>query len=169
MVEYVLLSAYVPIILDADGLNAVADYPYLADYFTENVIVTPHLGEMARLTGREIGELRENLPEAAVWYGEEKGVTCVLKDAVTVTARKDGLVVLGNSGSSALAKGGSGDVLTGVIAGLVALGLSEDDAASLGVWIHGLAGRLAGKERGEYSVLARETADALLREDSFGV
>ncbi|MBP3927326.1 MAG: bifunctional ADP-dependent NAD(P)H-hydrate dehydratase/NAD(P)H-hydrate epimerase, partial [Clostridium sp.] len=76
---------------------------------------------------------------------------------------------LGNSGSSALAKGGSGDVLTGVIAGLVALGLSEDDAASLGVWIHGLAGRLAGKERGEYSVLARETADALLREDSFGV
>lgn len=168
LVEYVLLSAYVPIILDADGLNAVADYPYLADYFTENVIVTPHLGEMSRLTGWDIGKLRENLPEAAVSYEEEKGVTCVLKDAVTVTARKDGLVVLGNSGSSALAKGGSGDVLTGVIAGLVALGLSEDDAASLGVWIHGLAGRLAGKERGEYSVLARETADALLREESFG-
>lgn len=167
LVESVLLAAYVPIILDADGLNAVSDYPYLADYFTENVVVTPHLGEMSRLTGKEIGELRENLPRAAIQYSEEKGVTCVLKDAVTVTARKDGSVVLGTSGSGALAKGGSGDVLTGVIAGLIALGLSEDDAASLGVWIHGLAGCLAGKERGEHSVLARETADMLLREASF--
>lgn len=165
LVEYILLSAYVPIVLDADGLNAVADYPYLADYFTENVIVTPHLGEMSRLTGKEISELRENLPEAALQYSEEKGVTCVLKDAVTVTAGKDGNLYIGTSGSSALAKGGSGDVLTGTIGGLLALGLSEDEAASLGVWVHGMAGSLAGKEKGEHSVLARDTADALLRKE----
>lgn len=164
MVEYVLLSAYVPIILDADGLNAVSDYQYLADYFTENVIVTPHLGEMSRLTGKDISELRENLPEAALQYSEEKGVTCVLKDAVTVTAGKDGTIYLGTSGSGALAKGGSGDVLTGVIAGLLALGCPEEEAASMGVWIHGLAGSLAGKEKGEHSVLARDTADCLLRD-----
>ena len=165
LVEYILLSAYVPIVLDADGLNAVADYPYLADYFTENVIVTPHLGEMSRLTGKEISELRENLPEAALQYSEEKGVTCVLKDAVTVTAGKDGNLYIGTSGSSALAKGGSGDVLTGTIGGLLALGFSEDEAASLGVWVHGMAGSLAGKEKGEHSVLARDTADALLRKE----
>lgn len=163
LVEYVLLSAYVPIILDADGLNAVADYPYLADYFTENVIVTPHLGEMSRLTGKEISELRENLTEAALLYSEEKGVTCVLKDTVTVTACKDGNIYLGTSGCGALAKGGSGDVLTGVIAGLLALGLTEDEAASLGVWVHGLAGSTAGENIGMHSVLARETADAILR------
>ena len=92
LVQNVLLSAYVPIIVDADGLNAVAQHPHLSGYFTENVIVTPHLGEMARLTGRSIEDLKRDLVESAVRYGEENGVTCVLKDAVTVTAglRRDG-------------------------------------------------------------------------------
>lgn len=164
LVQYVLLSAYVPIVLDADGLNAVADYPYLADYFTENVIVTPHLGEMARLTDKEIEELKENLPEAAIAYSEEKGITCVLKDAVTVAAGKDGEVFINSSGSGAMAKAGSGDVLTGTIAGLIALGLPEDEAAAMGVWLHGCAGVRAAGKRGEHSVLAREIADALLEQ-----
>lgn len=107
------------IIVDADGLNAVAQHPHLSGYFTENVIVTPHLGEMARLTGRSIEDLKRDLVESAVRYGEEKGVTCVLKDAVTVTAGRDGNVYIGDSGCAAMAKGGSGDVLTGVIAGLL--------------------------------------------------
>lgn len=165
LVEYILLAAYVPMVLDADALNAVAEYPYLADFLTENMIVTPHLGEMSRLTGKEISLLRENLPEAASAYSEEKGVVCVLKDSVTVTAGRDGSIYIGDSGSSALAKGGSGDVLAGTIGGLLTLGLSEDEAASLGVWVHGMAGRLAGKEKGEHSVLARETANALLRKE----
>lgn len=163
LVEFILLSAYVPIVLDADALNVVAEYPYLADFLTENVIVTPHLGEMSRLTGIERDTLRENLPEAAYRYSEETGVICVLKDSVTVTAGRDGTLYLGDSGSSALAKGGSGDVLAGTIGGLLALGLSEEEAASCGVWVHGMAGSLAGKEKGEHSVLARDTAEALLR------
>ena len=134
--QNVLLSAYVPIIVDADGLNAVAQHPHLSGYFTENVIVTPHLGEMARLTGHSIEDLKRDLVESAVRYGEEKGVTCVLKDAVTVTAGRDGNVYIGDSGCAAMAKGGSGDVLTGVIAGLLALGFSEDEAAALGVFLH---------------------------------
>ncbi len=72
LVQNVLLSAYVPIIVDADGLNAVAQHPHLSGYFTENVIVTPHLGEMARLTGRSIEDLKRDLVESAVRYGEEK-------------------------------------------------------------------------------------------------
>lgn len=165
LVEFILLSAYVPIVLDADALNMVAEYPYLADFLTENVIVTPHLGEMSRLTGKEISRLRENLPEAAYAYSEETGVVCVLKDSVTVTAGRDGVIYIGDSGSSALAKAGSGDVLAGTIGGLLAMGLSEEEAASLGVWVHGLAGSLAGKEKGEHSVLAEDTANALLRKE----
>lgn len=158
LVQSVLLSAYVPIIVDADGLNVVAEYPYLAGYFTENVIVTPHLGEMARLTEKETDELKRDLPGAAACYSEEKGVTCVLKDSVTVTACRDGKVYIGDSGCSAMAKGGSGDVLTGVIAGLIALGLPEEEAAAMGVWVHGRAGRAAAEEKGSHSVLAREIA-----------
>lgn len=165
LVELILLSAYVPIVLDADALNVVAEYPYLADFLTENVIVTPHLGEMSRLTGKEIAKLRQNLPEAAYAYSEETGVICVLKDSVTVTAGRDGMIYIGDSGSSALAKGGSGDVLAGTIGGLLALGLSEEEAASFGVWVHGMAGSLAGKEKGEHSVLAEDTANALLRKE----
>lgn len=168
LTEYVLLSAYVPIILDADGLNAVAKYPHLADFFTENVIVTPHLGEMARLTQKDIGILRENLPGAAAAYCEEKGVTCVLKDTVSVVASKDGSVFLNSSGCGAMAKAGSGDVLTGMIAGLIALGLQDDEAAFMGVWLHGLAGEHAGERKGEHSVLAREIADSIMREDRDG-
>ena len=162
LVQTVLLSAYVPIIVDADGLNAVAEYPHLAGYFTENVIVTPHLGEMARLTGRDAEELRADLAGVAAGYSEEKGITCVLKDSVSVVARRDGTVFVGDSGCSAMAKGGSGDVLTGVIAGLIALGLSEDEAASAGVWIHGLAGRTAAGKKGTHSVLARDIAECIL-------
>ncbi len=68
----VLLSAYVPIIVDADGLNAVAQHPHLSGYFTENVIVTPHLGEMARLTGRSIEDLKRDLVESAVRMAKKK-------------------------------------------------------------------------------------------------
>lgn len=162
MVQCVLLSAYVPIIVDADGLNVVAEYPHLAGYFTENVIVTPHLGEMSRLTEMEIDDLKRDLPGAAARYSEEKGVTCVLKDAITVTACRDGSIYIGDSGCSAMSKGGSGDVLTGVIAGLIALGLTEEEAAAMGVWVHGMAGQAAAIEKGSHSVLARDIAAHLL-------
>lgn len=161
LVESVLCDAYVPIILDADAINLAARYPYLKGYFTDNIILTPHLSEFSRLTGKSVEEVRENLLQAAEEFAEQYGVTCVLKDAATVTARKDGRLFVNTSGSPAMAKGGSGDVLTGVIAGLLALGMEDCEAASLGVYIHGLAGELAAKRYGVHSVLARETADCL--------
>lgn len=168
LLEYVLLSAYVPIILDADGLGAVAKYPHLADYFTENVIVTPHLGEMARLTGKTVDEIKADLPGAAADYCESKGVTCVLKDAVTVAAQKDGRVFINSSGNAGMAKAGSGDVLTGAIAGLIALGLPEDMAAAFGVYLHGLAGDRVCRARGPHALLARELADAMMQDEGEG-
>ncbi len=161
MVEAVLEHAYVPIILDADAINLAARYPYLKNFFTENIILTPHLSECSRLTGKTVDEIRDALIDTAREVSEQYGVTCVLKDAATVIARKDGNLFINPSGSPAMAKGGSGDVLCGVIAGLLGLGMEECEAASLGVYIHGLAGEAAARKFGVHSVLAGELADCV--------
>ncbi len=160
LTEDVLTSAYVPVIIDADGLNAIAAHPYLTSYYTENIVITPHLGEMARLMGRTIPEIQEGLAQTASEYAGRYGITCVLKDAATVAAGRDGRLFLNTSGCSAMAKAGSGDVLTGTIAGLIAIGMEEEEASFLGVYIHGLAGEAAAK-RGAHSLLATELADEL--------
>ncbi|RGZ00667.1 NAD(P)H-hydrate dehydratase [Clostridium sp. AM58-1XD] len=159
VVENVLSFVCSPVILDADGLNTIAEYPELTGYYTENVIITPHLGEMARLTGKTVSEIRENLLETAVNYAGKFGITCVLKDAATVVADKEGKISVNKSGCSAMAKGGSGDVLTGMIAALIAQGMEESAAARMGVYLHGLCGERAAAKAGAYGVLAHEIAD----------
>lgn len=161
LVEAVLEHAYVPIVLDADAINLAARYPYLKNFFTENIILTPHLSECARLTGKTVDEIREDLIGTAKEVAEQYSVTCVLKDAATVISRKDGKTFVNTSGSPAMAKGGSGDVLCGVIAGLLGLGMDECEAASIGVYVHGLAGEAAAKKAGVHSVLAGELADCI--------
>lgn len=159
LAEMVLAYAYVPVVLDADGLNAIADHPYLSRYFTENIILTPHMGEMARLTGMSIAELKEDPLQAVRDYSSRTGSVCVMKDAVTVIADKDGASYINQSGCSALAKAGSGDVLTGVIAGLLARGMECTEAAVFGVYLHGRSGEKAAELLGENSLLARDIAD----------
>lgn len=161
LVEDILTSAYVPVIIDADGLNAIAAHPYLTSYYTENITVTPHLGEMARLTGDTVAEIRENLPAAARAYADRYGVTCVLKDAATVVAGKEAGYYINSSGNSSMAKAGSGDVLTGIIAGLTAIGMEGEEAAVLGVYLHGRAGDEAVKAKGIHSLLASDLADCI--------
>ena len=162
LAEQVLEDAYVPIVLDADGLNTVASHPYLTRYFTENIIITPHMGEMARLCSCSINQLKEDPVQAARAYSSRYGVVCVMKDAATITADKEGSVWLNKSGCSAMAKAGSGDVLTGVIAGLLARGMECSEAAAMGVYIHGMAGEAAAKQYGMNSVLARNLADSIM-------
>lgn len=159
LAEMVLAYAYVPVVLDADGLNAIADHPYLSRYFTENIILTPHMGEMERLTGMPIAELKADPLQAVRDYSSRTGSVCVMKDAVTVIADKDGVSYINQSGCSALAKAGSGDVLTGVIAGLLARGMECTEAAVFGVYLHGRAGEKAAEILGENSLLARDIAD----------
>ncbi len=161
LVEDILTMACSPVVVDADGLNTIAAHPYLTSYFTENIIITPHLGEMARLTGQTIAQIQENLVETAVEYAAHYGLTCVLKDAATVVASREGGIYINSSGSSAMAKAGSGDVLTGMIAGLLGLGLDESESARLGVYLHGLAGELAGKRTGSHGLLASDLAEAI--------
>lgn len=161
LVESVLSNTQVPLILDADGLNTVASCQRLAKYFSEQMILTPHLGEFERLTGHPIHQVKAHLLEEARTYAKDHGITCVLKDTVTTVAGTDGSAYVNTSGNSAMAKAGSGDVLTGVIAGLIALGLSGKEAASLGVYLHGLAGDYAREKLGEHGLLARDLAEHL--------
>ena len=161
LVEAVLSHAYVPIVLDADALNCVAAHPHLTRYFTENIIITPHIGEMARLTGLAAEELKREPLRAARAYSARFGVVCVMKDAVTVTSDKEGGAWINRSGCSAMAKAGSGDVLTGVIAGLLARGMECADAAALAVYIHGRAGERAAERFGVDGVLAHNLADCI--------
>ncbi len=164
LLETVLSDAYVPVVLDADGLNCVASHPYLTRYFTENIIITPHMGEMSRLTCVPVADLKKDPLGEARAYSARYGTVCVLKDAVTVVADKDGGAWINRSGCSALAKGGSGDVLTGVIAGLLARGMECTEAAAFGVYVHGLAGEHAAAVFGENSVLAADLANSILKE-----
>lgn len=161
LVELVLTHAYVPIVMDADALNTVAAYPGLAAYYTENIMITPHVGEMARLTGKTVQEIKEHALAVAREYSGRHGITCVLKDAATVTADRDGMTYLNTSGNCGMAKGGSGDVLAGLIGSLLAQGAELSEAAFLGVYLHGLAGDAAAGDLGNRSILAREIADYL--------
>nr|WP_288825591.1 NAD(P)H-hydrate dehydratase [uncultured Clostridium sp.] len=161
LVESVLVNAYVPVIVDADGLNTIASYPELTGYYTDNIIITPHLGEMARLTGSAVELIKKHLIQTAREYADRFGITCILKDAVTVAALNDQRTYVNSSGNSSMAKAGAGDVLTGILAGLLAMGLEGPDAAALGVWLHGLAGDMRKKKYGDYSLLARELADEI--------
>lgn len=161
LIRSVLTSAYVPIVLDADGLNAVAAYPYLEQYYTENIVITPHLGEMARLTGKTIGEIQADVPKTAMEYSNRHGLVCVLKDAATVVANREGQCYVNTSGNSCMAKAGSGDVLAGAVAGLLAQKMEPFDGAVMAVYVHGLAGDQYRRDQGSGSMLARELADKL--------
>ena len=106
-------------------------------------MLTPHAGEMARLTGLSVEEINKDRINTAHKFALAWQAVVVLKGAPTVVACPDGTVYLNSTGSNALATGGSGDVLTGIIAGLVAQGISIAEAAVCGVYLHGLAGSLA--------------------------
>ena len=157
------MNAYVPMVLDADGLNAIAKYPELKQYFTENIIITPHMGEMSRLTGMTVEQLCRDIAAAAAEYSASHGITCVLKDAASVVCGRDGQIFVNTVGNSCMAKAGSGDVLTGVIAGLLAQGCEPWDAAALGVFLHGMAGDRIRERDGSHGMLARELADEVGR------
>lgn len=155
----VLEHTTVPTVIDADALNLIAKYrlayPQNAPY-----IVTPHVGEFSRLTGNSISAIKGNLGYYAANYVWLMGRIVVLKDAHTAVSDGDELYI-NKSGTSALAKGGTGDVLAGLIGALLARGVAPMEAAKLGVYIHGLAGQYAARTWGEDGVLASEVADCI--------
>ena len=163
LVQEVLACAEVPLILDADGLNIVAKHPDWLKKATGTVIVTPHLGEMARLTGKSIPSIQENILYTARQFAKEYRAICVLKDARTVTALPDGRAWVNASGNNGMATAGSGDVLTGILAGLAAQGMEPQRAAPMGVYLHGLAGDVQAADRGRYGLMAQDILEGIAR------
>jgi NAD(P)H-hydrate epimerase len=144
-----------PLLIDGDGLSALADDPAILLRRTAPTILTPHPGEMARLMGVPVSEVQANRIQAALRGAQEWGVTIVLKGAHTLIAHPDGRVYFNLSGNAGMATAGSGDVLTGVIAGMyAALHYDFETAARMGAFIHGVAGDLAADELGEEGVVA---------------
>ena len=150
-----------PLVLDADGLNALAAATDILKKRTAPTVLTPHLGEFARLSGRSKDEIVTRPIEVARHFAEAHQLVLVLKGAPSVVALPDGQVLVNSTGNAGMATAGSGDVLTGLIAGLLAQGLEADEAACLGVYLHGRAGDLAGDNLGEWGMVAGDIARAV--------
>lgn len=151
-VHALLWQARQPMVLDADGLNALQGCPERLDGRRGCVtVITPHDGEFARLSGRTLEELASrSRADYACEFAEKYGCCVVLKGHRTLIALPDGTLYRNTTGCSALSKGGSGDVLTGLIASLLCQGANARDAAALGVWLHGRAGELLEEEMTAY-------------------
>lgn len=143
-------------IVDADGLNLLSERMELLKARKNPVILTPHVKEMARLASCSVKEVLEQRFEVMKKITENEAVICVLKDARTVVKQKEQKWYVNTSGNSSMSKGGSGDVLTGVIAALAGQGCAPWESAYLGVYLHGCGGDHAKEEKGIYSVLARD-------------
>ncbi len=164
IVRLVLDHAKVPVVIDADGLNILAGHLQWTELTKAKLVLTPHIGEMARLFNKTIPDIKREMVPSARKLAQQLHAVCVLKDAVTVTACADGRVYFNPSGCNAMAKGGSGDVLAGMIAALLAQKYSDlpiGQTAALGVYLHGLAGEAAARKKSDYSVLARDIAAAI--------
>ena len=156
-----------PLVLDADALWALSP---AADKLEPALrmapaprVLTPHLGEMQRLTGQDPGELEARRIDAARGWAQRWGAVVVMKGAPTVVAARDGRVSVNPTGTPALATAGTGDVLSGLLTALLAQGLAAYDAARLAVYVHGRAGELAAAEIGVPGVIAGDLPDRLPR------
>ncbi len=150
-----------PVVIDADGLNNLARIPDWWKRFTGPVVLTPHPGEMATLTGTTIAEVQKDRVDCARRWAGHWGVSVALKGALTVIAEPGGMARISPFANPGLASGGTGDVLTGVIAGLMAQGLSPFDAACCGVYLHGLAAETVVRKYGNTGVLASDLVEQL--------
>ena len=157
ILSYVYKNIRCPLVADADALNLTAQYS-LELPRSNKTVITPHPLELSRLTAIPVDDLKASFWINASEYAKEKGVVCVAKDHATCITDGE-TVYINTSGTPALAKGGSGDVLSGVITAFLCRGLDGITAASLGAYVHGAAGEYAERYYGVSAPLASEVAD----------
>lgn len=161
LVHELVQIASQPIVIDADALNAISEKTELLDKLGENSVLTPHLGEMSRLLGCSAKEIEADRINMAQSFAKTHKLNLVLKGVPTVIADPYGNAYLNSTGNPGMATAGMGDVLTGVIAGLLAQGLSPINAAISGVYLHGMAGDIAASQKGEHGIIATDVLEAL--------
>ncbi|MDD7770005.1 NAD(P)H-hydrate dehydratase [Suipraeoptans intestinalis] len=163
ILETVLKESGLPCVIDADGLNLLAQRKLKRKQFLGRaVILTPHIGEMSRLLQCPAERWKEERIEVLREFVRDYQVTCILKDARTLVA-DERRMALNLTGNQSVAKAGSGDILSGILTALLAQGMDPWEAGALGVWLHGRAADLAREQKGSYSVLEKDFLESLGR------
>ena len=147
------------LVIDADGLNALSKNCDIINEKSCDVVITPHPGEMSRLTKLSINEIQQNRTAVAADFAQRYGITVLLKGKNTVIAGCDGRIRINPTGNPGMATGGAGDVLSGVIAAFLGQGLDTFDGAVLGAYIHGKAGDMAAEKFGIHGLIAGDVAE----------
>jgi NAD(P)H-hydrate epimerase len=156
LIHRIIISSSAPLVIDADGITALAEDCALLKKATAPMILTPHPGEMARLLEASVQEVQDDRIGVAQGFAVKHGIYLVLKGAQTVIAEPDGDLYINSTGNSGLASGGTGDVLTGMIAGFVSQGYSLGEASRLGVYLHGYIADSIAAEQGEIGLTATD-------------
>jgi NAD(P)H-hydrate epimerase len=150
-----------PVVLDADGINALEGDMEALRKRGSRTVITPHPGELARLMGKDVEEIQSNRTDMARSVAEVTGAVVVLKGHKTVVANPEGKIYVNETGNSGMASGGTGDVLTGMIASFIGQGIDDYSSAVCAVYIHGMAGDIAAEEIGQFSMTASDVLDFL--------
>jgi len=162
LVRGVIASVSVPLVMDADALNAVVGYlDAVRNSPSAAVVMTPHPGEMARLANVSVADVESDRLGMAARFATENGVYLILKGAKTVIAAPDGRLAVNSSGNPGMASGGMGDVLTGVVTAFLAQGYESFAACCLAVYCHGAAGDLVAEDKGEVGLIATDVQEML--------
>lgn len=165
--ESVVKRSRSPLLIDADGLNLLSVHPELKEILAchgaggRKIVLTPHVGETARLVGQSITECKENLLYYADRLAEELHAAVIAKDARSFICQERHCTCINLSGNSGMATAGSGDVLAGIVAAFLAQGMDSFEAAAVGAYLHGRAGERAAKERGEHACMAGDLAECI--------
>lgn len=154
LLKELLTQITVPVVIDADAINLLAGHDEIFTRRSVPMVITPHPGEMARLCDTSPQKIQENRLVVAAKTAEHWGITVVLKGAGTVVASPVGDLYINSTGNPGMATAGSGDVLTGIIAGLMAQGMDPTEAAAVGTYIHGAAGDMAAGVVGQRALVA---------------
>lgn len=159
LINRLILKIDKTMVLDADALNAVSRNINALKKIKSGYVITPHPGEMARLVNKDAAYIKNHRLVVAKKFSHDYNAVVVLKGAGTVVAEPGGKCYINTTGNPGMATAGSGDVLTGIIAGFLSQGLKIFDASVLGVYVHGLAGDLAAEDKGEAGLIAGDILD----------
>ena len=161
LVSRLVRESRIPLVIDADGINCLAGNVNVLKYAKAPIVITPHPGEMARLIGLTTKDVQADRLGIASRFAKENKVIVVLKGARTVIAEPSGKIFINPTGNPGMATAGTGDVLSGMIGGFIAQGYSPLDAATIAVYMHGLAGDEVAKKKGQVGIIATDLLNIL--------